>query len=631
MVKIVLAIVIYGCLYVSLPFLEALTSFWPESLKSPQVQFLLPIIFSVIPFFIKFSTTIITSFTVDENRRLVFKTSKGKDDVTTPEAWKQDFLLPLTEQIASLKKELDDRFASSSLTYTEKQQKVTELQKALARAKQQKKQLEVLLDELLQKLDGKDLSKADPLYQTAFTLFVHGRIDQALKVLDDSKLQSKEKAGADKQQLADLYLLKADLLKAKLAYAEAGECLEKVAELAPDSQRCFNTAKFYQDHNVAQKAKAWYEKALALAETQANRAKVLNNLALLQRDMHDYKSARNSLKEALVIFRDFLESNPDAYLPHVATALNNLAVLQKEMDEYELAKKGYADALSIRRELSESNPDVFLPSVAATLNNLGELQKKLHEYASAKKSLEESLSIYWESVKSNSEEYLPKVALTLSNLAIVQWKMHEYKSALQGFNKALGIYRDLLECNPAVYLPNVAETLNNFALLQKDMHDYKSARKGFEDALVIYRDLLESNPAVYLPYVAGTLNNLGILQFDLHDYGSARQGYEEALGIYRELAKHNPEAYLPYVAQMLYNLGVLYRDASFDKSTDKQRSLDYLAEALTITLPHGDKLPYKEYASEALKIVNSWDLDTEELAAFYRQVGMTKIGGSDSE
>ena len=44
-----------------------------------------------------------------------------------------------------------------------------------------------------------------------------------------------------------------------------------------------------------------------------------------------------------------------------------------------------------------------------------------------------------------------------------------------------------------------------------------------------------------------------------------------------------------------------------------------------MTLPHGDKLPYKEYADDAWKIANDWNLNGEKLVAFYRRVGMTNV------
>ncbi|MBS1515362.1 MAG: hypothetical protein JSS63_10035, partial [Bacteroidetes bacterium] len=41
--------------------------------------------------------------------------------------------------------------------------------------------------------------------------------------------------------------------------------------------------------------------------------------------------------EALKIYRELAETNPNAYRPHVAMTLNNLAILEKNNNEYEQA------------------------------------------------------------------------------------------------------------------------------------------------------------------------------------------------------------------------------------------------------------------------------------------------------
>jgi tetratricopeptide (TPR) repeat protein len=669
--KIVLAILIYGCLYFSLPSLEAWTTFWPDSLKSQQVQFLLPIIFSFIPLVINITAQFITGFRIEKDGRIVFTMNNGKENVATVDTIKREIVAPLTEQILSLKKELDDRPSRSTLTYTENQQKEAELRREIDRAKKEKEQLESLLDTLLKKLDGKDLTTTDHLYQKALTLFLHGQLDKALAVLNDKKLQAKENAGIDKQQLADLYLLKAEFLKAKLLFAEAGKYLEKAAELIPDWERCFETARFYLKHLMFQKTKKWYEKALALVETPRARAGILNNIANVQKLLHDYESARMGFEEALSIRRELAKMNSEAYSSDLAQTLNNLGELEYDVHEYVLARKFYEEALSIQRELIKINSEVYLLDLAGTLNNLGVLecdvyeyksarnyyeealsirrelskikpdiylfdlaktmfsfanmQKNLNEYESARKGYEEVLSISLELAKSTQEVYLPDVAMTLNNLAILQKDMQEYDAARMGYEEALSIRRELSKSNREVYLPDVAMTLNNLANLQVAMQKYDASKKGYEEALSIRRELAKSNPEMYLPEVAQTLNNLALLQAAIQECDAAKKGYDEALSIFQELAKRNPEVWLPYVAGTLINLGLFHQITAEGKQADKQRSLDYLAEALKITLPYGDKLPYKEYADKAWKIANAWDLDAEELAAFYRRVGTPNV------
>jgi tetratricopeptide (TPR) repeat protein len=511
-VKFVLAILIYGCLFFSLPSLEAWTTFWPESLKSPQVQFLLPIIFSLIPLVIDFSTKLITGFRIEKDGRIVFRFDNGKEEEMTREALKREIVAPLTEQILSLKKEFDDRRSRSTLTYTENQQKEAELRREIDRAKKEKEQLEALLDKLLEKLDGKDLSTTDHLYQKALTLFLHGQLDKALATLNDRKIQEKENAGADKQQLADLYLLKAEFLKAKLMYAEAGKCLEKAAEFVPDWEHCHDAARFYSNHNFFQKAMAWYEKSLAIAKKPLERAGTQNNFAMLQ----------------------------------------------KEMQKYEAARNGFQEALSILCELAKNSSEGFLPDVARTLNNLANLQAYLYEYENAKNCFEKALEVARKLLRNDSEKDKSLLAQILNDFASLLHNCQEYEIAKEYYDEALRIRRYLSTSNPMIFRRYLAYTLNNISLLQKDLHEYEVSRMGYEEALGIFRDLSKYDYSVYQPYVADTLNNLASLYENLHDNVQSKKCFEEALNIWKKFAITEEEVYLPKVVDVLNNLGLFY-------------------------------------------------------------------------
>ena len=287
-------------------------------------------------------------------------------------------------------------------------------------------------------------------------------------------------------------------------------------------------------------------------------ATTLNNLAILQYDLHQYDKAEENYTEALNIRRDLANVNPETYLPNVATTLNNLANLQSDLHQYDKAEENYTEALNIRRDLAEVNPEAYLPDVAMTLNNLAILQRDLHQYDKAEENYTEALNIRRDLANVNPEAYLPNVATTLNNLANLQYDLHQYDKAEENYTEALRNYRDLAEVNPEAYLPNVATTLNNLAVLQYNLHQYDKAEENYTEALRIYRDLANVNPEAYLPDVATTLNNLANLQSDLHQYDKAEENYTEALRIYRDLAEVNPDAYRIHYAIVLGCISYMY-------------------------------------------------------------------------
>jgi nephrocystin-3 len=51
--------------------------------------------------------------------------------------------------------------------------------------------------------------------------------------------------------------------------------------------------------------------------------------------------------------------------------LNNLGTIDSARNRMEAARKEYEEAVKIYRELAEKNPENYLPEVAQMLNNLG--------------------------------------------------------------------------------------------------------------------------------------------------------------------------------------------------------------------------------------------------------------------
>ncbi|MGB7512425.1 MAG: tetratricopeptide repeat protein, partial [Pelodictyon phaeoclathratiforme] len=228
---------------------------------------------------------------------------------------------------------------------------IEQLQDELKKALDAKDDLENHITALLEEFSNKDISKTDILYQKAFSLFINGKLDEALAVLDDAKLDARaQDVKKEQRQVAETFLLKAQLLQLTFAFEEAAKNFEKAITIFPDWQIHLTAAKFYKFRNEFKKAEALYKKALLLAEKPHERARTLNNLAVLQSDLNDYGAAEEGYKEALAVYRQLAETNPQTYLPYIATTLNNLAVLQKDLNDYGPAEEGYREALAVYRQ-----------------------------------------------------------------------------------------------------------------------------------------------------------------------------------------------------------------------------------------------------------------------------------------
>ncbi|MBS1515363.1 MAG: tetratricopeptide repeat protein, partial [Bacteroidetes bacterium] len=198
-----------------------------------------------------------------------------------------------------------------------------------------------------------------------------------------------------------------------------------------------NYGYFLAEHNQYHLAIPIYREAVAILELNKPNKKnneyndtlagTLNNLAALEDNNNEYEQAREHYLEALNIYRELAENNPNAYRPHVAMTLNNLAILEYNNNEYEQAREHYLEALNIRRELAEINPNAYRPHVAMTLNNLAILEYNNNEYEQAREHYLEALNIRRELAENNPNAYRPDVATTLNNLAALEDNNNEYE------------------------------------------------------------------------------------------------------------------------------------------------------------------------------------------------------------
>ena len=89
----------------------------------------------------------------------------------------------------------------------------------------------------------------------------------------------------------------------------------------------------------------------------------LNNLGILDQDQNQLNEARKEYEEALKIYRELAEKEPETYLPYVPATLNNLGILDRAQNRPEEARKAFEEALKIYKSFAKQDPDQFSPLV----------------------------------------------------------------------------------------------------------------------------------------------------------------------------------------------------------------------------------------------------------------------------
>jgi tetratricopeptide (TPR) repeat protein len=73
------------------------------------------------------------------------------------------------------------------------------------------------------------------------------------------------------------------------------------------------------------------------------------------------KEAGEEYEEALKIYHELAQKEPETYLPYLAATLNNLGILDRAQNRPEEARKAFEEALKIYEAFAKQDPDQFSP------------------------------------------------------------------------------------------------------------------------------------------------------------------------------------------------------------------------------------------------------------------------------
>ena len=179
-------------------------------------------------------------------------------------------------------------------------------------------------------------------------------------------------------------------------------------------------------------------------------ATYIHNLAALYRDIQQHEECEKLYLEAVGIQRKLAESNPQAYLPNLATHLNNLALYYFKYDNYgtnrlEESEKMFLEAVEIRRKLGENNPQAYLPDFAKSLDDLAFFYYAIDRFEDSEKIYKEAFGTWFKVVENNSQVYLPDFATSCTGLALLYSTVQRLEESEGMYMVAVEIYRLLVQ------------------------------------------------------------------------------------------------------------------------------------------------------------------------------------------
>ncbi|MFB7675809.1 tetratricopeptide repeat protein [Kitasatospora purpeofusca] len=158
-------------------------------------------------------------------------------------------------------------------------------------------------------------------------------------------------------------------------------------------------------------------------------------------------------------YRTLAATDPDTYLPDLATSLNNLSVRLGEVGRRAEGLAAVEEAVAIRRTLAEANPDAYLPDLAGTLNNLSIDLGGAGRRAEGLAAGQEAVGHYRTLAQANPDAHLPDLAMSLNNLSNRLGEVGRRAEALAAVEEAVAIRRTLAQANPDLFGPDLQRSL----------------------------------------------------------------------------------------------------------------------------------------------------------------------------
>ena len=367
--------------------------------------------------------------------------------------------------------------------------------------------------------------------------------------------------------------------EAAIALAEKHLAKEEVGE------QYFEYASFLDSNKQLNKAIEYNCEALKIfaelaeenpEENLSNVAGTQNNLANLYTNTNRYEDAEVLYKEALENYTKLFGQDSDAFYEKLFLVNNNLAMLYYETQRLKEAEMLYISTLSKIKPLSDRD-EKYLWYVAFSQSNLANIFYDTNRFEEAKLFYIEALKIYEKLSEEAPEEYLHYASITKNNLAGLYYENGYKQESEELYLSLLVTYEQLVEKNPQAYLPGIAIIQYNMATLYYEMGQLDKSEMYFSKALEVRTQLAKEQPEAYQLEVANTQNNLANLYSDMGRYEESETLLKNALEIRQKYAEKYPDLYLPEVAMVHYNLAVMYR-----KAKRYEEALDATEKAWTI-------------------------------------------------
>ena len=196
-----------------------------------------------------------------------------------------------------------------------------------------------------------------------------------------------------------------------------------------------------------------------------------------------------------IIYAQFKQTDKPAreagYQREFAAVASKLAYRLSEVGRREEAVPPAQEAVELYRDLAEQNPDAFTPDLAGSLNNLANRLSEVGRREEAVLLAQEAVEFYRALAEQHPDAFTADLAMSLINLANGLSEVGRREEAVPVAQEAAELYRALAEQHPDAFTPDLAGSLNNLANRLSEVDRREEAVPVAQEAVALWRALAE--------------------------------------------------------------------------------------------------------------------------------------------
>ncbi|MEO8415648.1 MAG: tetratricopeptide repeat protein [Ginsengibacter sp.] len=451
-----------------------------------------------------------------------------------------------------------------------------ELSQKVTQAQEGKSQF----NNFLSLLQNVDLNNASENYKSALDLFIAGKFEDAIDLLDDVKAEedlkkvreleeesnqvekklkeAKEEAAESKRKIAYEKSLKANFFGIKLDYEKAEYYHKEAIKILSDQLTNNLYGVFLLSQGRLKESIIYFEKAIELSESGISKAKNIALFALTLIDMNRLKDAEENINKAKEIVTTLHKDNNEPDTDTDVFIYVGLSVISSQKADISKAIAYAETAL----KLAENLPDDFenketIKSIC--LGNLGVFYAANNQMEDAIDRTKMYLEISEDkfSRESKSPQNVAAIATSYNNLGKYYLLQKNLPGAEDNYKKGLSICMDFVEKYPSILSKLVALLSTNLGQLYVDSYaDRLPDAISFFDKAIEYRDKstgddnesMKFNSSVAILYLAR-------IYFFKNDLIQARKYFSACIYLINNLPEDSNLSYLVFKRNVFYYYG----------------------------------------------------------------------------